>query len=233
MTTQGDRVLDQPLADIGGKGLFIKELEVAMADGRADLAVHSLKDVPMDMPDGLRARGDHPRARIRATRSCRTAISTSRRCPAARASARRACGARRSCASAIRCSSILPLRGNVNTRLRKLDEGRYDAIILAAAGLKRLGFGDADRVAARSGGEPAGGRARARWRSNAAPIAPTSSPRSRRSPTATTTLATTAERAFSRALVGQLPHAARRARDVARTASCGCAACSRAATAPR
>ena len=96
------RSLDQPLADIGGKGLFIKELEVAMADGRADLAVHSLKDVPMDMPEGFTL------AAISAREDPRDAFvsnhySISPSCRAARASARRACAAKRSCASAIRC----------------------------------------------------------------------------------------------------------------------------------
>ncbi len=173
ITTQGDRVLDRPLADIGGKGLFIKELENAMAEGRADLAVHSLKDVPMDMPDGFML------AAIAAREDPRDAFVSNRYLDARRAarrrasSARRACAAKRSCASAIRSSQIEPLRGNVNTRLRKLDEGQYDAIILAAAGLKRLGFGAAHRGAARSRRQPARASGRARWRSNAAPIAPT------------------------------------------------------------
>ena len=145
MTTQGDRILDQPLADIGGKGLFIKELEVAMADGRADLAVHSLKDVPMEMPDGFAL------AAITAREDPRDAFVSNHYLDLAALP-----GGARVGTSSLRREAQLrerdpllviePLRGNVNTRLRKLDEGQYDAIILAAAGLKRLGFGDADRV---------------------------------------------------------------------------------------
>jgi hydroxymethylbilane synthase len=139
MTTEGDRILDRPLADIGGKGLFVKELEVALFDGRAHLAVHSLKDVPMvlapefalpvvmkredprdafvsnqfasldDMPEGARV----------GTASLRRASQIRYRFPKL---------------------TVLPLRGNVQTRLNKLDSGDFDAIILAAAGLKRLGL---------------------------------------------------------------------------------------------
>ena len=141
MTTQGDRVLDRPLAAIGGKGLFIKELEVAMAEGRADLAVHSLKDLPMEMPGGfvlaaVTARED-PRDAFVSNRYARIAdlpdgavVGTS--------SLRREAQLRERFPGL----AVKALRGNVNTRLRKLDEGQYDAIILAAAGLKRLGFGD-------------------------------------------------------------------------------------------
>jgi len=140
ITTQGDRVLDQPLADIGGKGLFIKELETALADGRADLAVHSLKDVPMEMPEGFAL------AAITAREDPRDAFVSNRYLDLAALPG----GARIGTSSLRREAqlrerdpllSVLPLRGNVNTRLRKLDEGGYDAIILAAAGLKRLGFG--------------------------------------------------------------------------------------------
>jgi hydroxymethylbilane synthase len=148
MTTQGDRVLDRPLAAIGGKGLFIKELEVAMAEGRADLAVHSLKDMPMEMPSGfalaaVTARED-PRDAFVSHRYARLAdlpdgavVGTS--------SLRREAQLR----ERFPAIEVKALRGNVNTRLRKLDEGQYDAIILAAAGLKRLGFGDriADLIA--------------------------------------------------------------------------------------
>lgn len=139
LTTEGDRVLDRPLAEIGGKGLFIKELEVALADGRADLAVHSMKDVPMLMPDGFElgavlAREDPRDAFVSNAYGALQAL------PA---------GARLGTSSLRRGAQLLarfpglriePLRGNVNTRLRKLDEGQYDAIVLAAAGLKRLGF---------------------------------------------------------------------------------------------
>ncbi|MEP7206526.1 MAG: hydroxymethylbilane synthase [Casimicrobiaceae bacterium] len=139
LTTQGDRVLDRALADIGGKGLFIKELEMAMAEGRADLAVHSLKDVPMDMPDGFTL------AAITARDDPRDAIVSNHYLDLAALP-----GGARIGTSSLRREAQLrerdpllkiePLRGNVNTRLRKLDEGRYDAIVLAAAGLKRLGF---------------------------------------------------------------------------------------------
>src|SRR5258706_9634865 len=139
MTTKGDRMADQPLADIGGKGLFIKELETAMSDGRADLAVHSLKDVPMDMPDGFTL------AAIVAREDPRDALVSNHYLDLSGLPG----GARIGTSSLRREAQlrerdpllvIVPLRGNVNTRLRKLDEGRYDAVILAAAGLKRRGL---------------------------------------------------------------------------------------------
>jgi hydroxymethylbilane synthase len=139
MTTEGDRVQDRSLADVGGKGLFIKELEVAMLDGRADLAVHSLKDIPMDMPD------EFALAAITAREDPRDAFVSNHFLGLAGLPG----GARIGTSSLRREAqlrerdpllSILPLRGNVNTRLRKLDDGGYDAIILAAAGLKRLGL---------------------------------------------------------------------------------------------
>lgn len=139
MTTQGDQILDSPLARIGGKGLFVKELEHAMAAGRADLAVHSLKDVPMVLPEGfdlvtIPTRED-PRDALVSNQYTRLSDI-----PA---------GARVGTSSLRRQAQLKAryphlvidtLRGNVNTRLRKLDEGQYAAIILAAAGLKRLGF---------------------------------------------------------------------------------------------
>ena len=139
MTTRGDRVLDRPLAQVGGKGLFVKELEVAIEEGRADVAVHSLKDVPMELPAqfALMAFGERELP-LDAFVSNRYAslesvpddgvIGTS--------SLRRECQLRHARPS-LRCRS---LRGNVNTRLAKLDAGGYDAIILAAAGLRRLGL---------------------------------------------------------------------------------------------
>jgi hydroxymethylbilane synthase len=145
MTTQGDRILDVTLNKIGGKGLFVKELEQALQDGRADLAVHSLKDVPMVLPDGfaLAAIGEREDPRDAFVSSQYRQLSALP--PGAvvgTSSLRRE--------SQLRARyphlDIQPLRGNVNTRLRKLDEGQYAAIILAAAGLKRLGF--ADRIAA-------------------------------------------------------------------------------------
>jgi len=145
MTTQGDQILDRALSKVGGKGLFVKELEVALAEGRADLAVHSLKDVPMELPDGfvlaaVMAREDPrdalvsprfdsidalPQGAVVGTSSLRRLVQLKALRPDLR---------------------IEPLRGNLDTRLRKLDEGQYDAIVLAAAGLKRLGLGDRIRA---------------------------------------------------------------------------------------
>ncbi len=144
MTTSGDQILDTPLALIGGKGLFVKELEVAMQAGRADFAVHSMKDVPMTLPQGfvLAAIGeredprdalvsnhyknlaDLPKGAVVGTSSLRRQALLKSRYPHLK---------------------IEPLRGNLQTRLRKLDEGQYAAIILAAAGLKRLNL--ATRIA--------------------------------------------------------------------------------------
>ncbi|MCL4162364.1 UNVERIFIED_CONTAM: hypothetical protein GTU68_006428 [Idotea baltica] len=141
MTTTGDQILDKPLASIGGKGLFIKELENALLDGRADLAVHSMKDVPMNMPEGFalvatcerenphdafvsndfRSLVDLPHGSVVGTSSLRRQSQIQARFPHLK---------------------IESLRGNVQTRLRKLDEGQYAAIILAAAGLIRLELGD-------------------------------------------------------------------------------------------
>ncbi len=139
MTTRGDQILDRPLSQIGGKGLFIKELEVAMQEGRADLAVHSLKDVPMEMPDGFAL------AAI-ATRENPCDAFVSNRFEELEALPDGAVVG----TSSLRREAILrarfphlkieALRGNLDTRLRKLDEGQYDAIILAAAGLVRLGL---------------------------------------------------------------------------------------------
>ena len=141
MTTRGDQILDQSLSKIGGKGLFVKELEAALADGRADIAVHSLKDVPMVLPDGfslacVMAREDArdafisnqynnlselPDGAVVGTSSLRRAAQLKARLPHL---------------------TINSLRGNLDTRLRKLDAGEYDAIILAAAGVTRLGLGE-------------------------------------------------------------------------------------------
>lgn len=140
MTTQGDQILDSPLSKVGGKGLFVKELEQAMAEGRADLAVHSLKDVPMDLPEGFVL------AAITEREDPRDAFVSNRYASLAEMPAGALVGTsslRRQAQLRVRHPGLLvdTLRGNVNTRLRKLDEGQYDAIILAAAGLKRLGFG--------------------------------------------------------------------------------------------
>lgn len=141
MTTKGDQILDRALSKVGGKGLFVKELEVALEEGRADLAVHSLKDVPMELPEGFtlaavleredprdalvsnRYAGleDLPQGAVVGTSSLRRMVQLRARRPDLK---------------------IEALRGNLDTRLRKLDEGQYDAIVLAAAGLKRLGLAD-------------------------------------------------------------------------------------------
>ena len=139
MTTEGDRTLDTSLAKIGGKGLFVKELEQAIEDGRADIAVHSLKDVPMHLPEGfalgaILARADARDAVVSIKFATLAALPSGAR--VGTSSLRRE--------SQLRVKyphlAIEPLRGNVQTRLRKLDEGDYDAIILAAAGLQRLGL---------------------------------------------------------------------------------------------
>jgi len=146
MTTRGDQILDRTLSKVGGKGLFVKELEVALEEGRAHLAVHSLKDVPMDLPEGfvlatVLEREDPrdafvsnrfesvdalPQGAVVGTSSLRRVVQLKALRPDLR---------------------IEPLRGNLDTRLRKLDEGGYDAIVLAAAGLMRLGL--ASRIRAR------------------------------------------------------------------------------------
>ena len=139
MTTKGDRILDAPLAKVGGKGLFVKELEQGMLAGEADIAVHSMKDVPVDFPEGLHL------AVILEREDPRDAF-VSNRFESLDQLPHGACvgtsSLRRQCQIAERRPDlrIEPLRGNVNTRLAKLDAGEYDAIILAAAGLIRLGF---------------------------------------------------------------------------------------------
>jgi hydroxymethylbilane synthase len=158
LTTEGDRILDRALSEIGGKGLFTKELEVALAEGKADLAVHSLKDVPMELPPGFMLAAvlerEDPRdafvssqypgleampagARV-GTSSLRRAALIRRRFPAL---------------------DVQPLRGNLDTRLAKLDRGEYGAIVLAAAGLKRLGLADRIRaIVPESASLPAAGQ---------------------------------------------------------------------------
>jgi hydroxymethylbilane synthase len=146
MTTKGDRVLDRPLAQVGGKGLFVKELEVALDEDRADIAVHSLKDVPMELPEQFTlatfgAREDPHDAFVSNRHASLEAMPTG--AVVGTSSLRRECQLRR----AYPKLEFRPLRGNVNTRLAKLDGGEYDAIILAAAGLKRLGLESRIRVA--------------------------------------------------------------------------------------
>ncbi|MES9972148.1 MAG: hydroxymethylbilane synthase [Candidatus Thiodiazotropha sp.] len=139
MTTQGDRILDTPLAKIGGKGLFIKELEQGLISGEADIAVHSMKDVPVELPQGLHLpvimRREDPRDAFVSNR-LQTIDALPQGACVGTSSLRRQC----QLAEMRPDLTIKSLRGNVNTRLRKLDEGEYDAIILAAAGLIRLGF---------------------------------------------------------------------------------------------
>jgi hydroxymethylbilane synthase len=139
MSTKGDRILDRSLAAIGGKGLFIKELEAALEDGRAHLAVHSMKDVPGDLPAGMTLAAMLPRADPRdalITRAARELGELPRGARLGTASLRR-----RAQLLAIRPDLVITtLRGNVETRLKRLDDGELDAIVLAAAGLTRLGL---------------------------------------------------------------------------------------------
>ena len=145
LSTRGDEILDVSLSKVGGKGLFVKELESAMADGRADLAVHSAKDVPMELPEGfvlaaIPAREDprdafvSPRHESLEALPAGSVVGTS--------SLRREAQLRERFPQLV----IRPLRGNLDTRLAKLDRGEYDAIILAVAGLRRLGLGERVRA---------------------------------------------------------------------------------------
>jgi hydroxymethylbilane synthase len=139
LTTQGDRILDRPLAQIGGKGLFLKELEAALLDGRADVAVHSMKDVPVLETEGLPADTVLERANPFDALLSRNGARLADLPAGARvgtSSLRRQCQLR----SLRPDLDLKDLRGNVNTRIRKLDEGEYDAIVLACAGLERLGL---------------------------------------------------------------------------------------------
>jgi hydroxymethylbilane synthase len=146
MTTRGDQILDRALSKVGGKGLFVKELEVALEEGRADLAVHSLKDVPMDLPEGFAL------AAVLEREDPRDAF-VSPRYASLDALPQGACVGTSSLRRVVQIAArrpdlrIEPLRGNLDTRLRKLDDGEYDAIVLAAAGLMRLGL--AERIRAR------------------------------------------------------------------------------------
>lgn len=145
MTTRGDQILDKTLSKIGGKGLFVKELEVAMQEGRADLAVHSMKDVPMALPDGFElvviCEREDPRDAF-----VSNGYASLAELPAGAivgtASLRRESQIRAQFPALV----VKPLRGNVQTRLAKLDAGEFDAIILAASGLKRLGLGQRIRA---------------------------------------------------------------------------------------
>ena len=145
MTTRGDQILDRTLSKVGGKGLFVKELETALADRRADIAVHSLKDVPMDLPPGFAL------AAVLEREDARDAWVSSRYASLAELPAGAVVGTS-SLRRVVQLAALRPdlrlepLRGNLDTRLRKLDDGQYDAIVLAAAGLIRLGAGDRIRA---------------------------------------------------------------------------------------
>ena len=137
MTTTGDRILDRTLDKVGGKGLFVKELDAALMDGRSDLSVHSLKDVPMELPDGLPLLGfskrEDPRDALILPEGAEQ-IDFSK--PIGCASSRRILQLKR----LFPMARFAPIRGNIQTRLLKLDEGQYSAPVLAAAGLKRAGL---------------------------------------------------------------------------------------------
>lgn len=139
MTTQGDKILDTPLAKVGGKGLFVKELEQGMLRGDADLAVHSMKDVPVELPAGLHLAAicerEDPRDAF-VSNHFKNLDDLPQGARVGTSSLRRQCQLRARRPDL----QILDLRGNVNSRLKKLDDELYDCIILAAAGLKRLGF---------------------------------------------------------------------------------------------
>ena len=145
MTTKGDQILDRSLSKVGGKGLFVKELEVALEEGRAHIAVHSLKDVPMELPEGfalacVMEREDPHDAFVSPRYASLEALPQG--AVVGTSSLRR-----QVLLQALRPDlKIEPLRGNLDTRLRKLDEGQYDAIVLAAAGLKRLEMGERIRA---------------------------------------------------------------------------------------
>lgn len=205
MTTRGDQILDRTLSKVGGKGLFVKELETAIADGRADIAVHSLKDVPMDLPSGfvlgcVMEREDPRDAWV--SPHCAGLADLPPNAVIGTSSLRRTVLLRAALGRLQRTDvRIEPLRGNLDTRLRKLDEGQYAGIVLAAAGLKRLGmesrirqiFEPADMLPAAGQGalgiEIAEGRA---------DLAEALAPLAHRA----TWLAVAAERAVSRALGG-------------------------------
>ena len=139
ITTKGDRILDVPLAKVGGKGLFVKEIEDALLAGEVDLAVHSMKDVPTELPEGLFI-GIVPARETPLDAYISNRFATLEALPVG-ARVGTSSLRRKSQLAAVRPDlAILDLRGNVDTRLRKLDEGQYDAIILAGAGLNRLGL---------------------------------------------------------------------------------------------
>ncbi|MDR2128602.1 MAG: hydroxymethylbilane synthase [Burkholderiaceae bacterium] len=205
MTTRGDQILDRTLSKVGGKGLFVKELESALEEGRADVAVHSLKDVPMDLPAGftlacVMAREDPRDAWVSAQCACPEALPPG--AVVGTSSLRRLVLLRDALLKLKRADvRIEPLRGNLDTRLRKLDEGQYAAIVLAAAGLKRLGLDarirhlfEVDQMLPAAGQGALGLEICANRPELARALAPLAN--------AATTLATEAERAVSRAMGG-------------------------------
>ena len=205
MTTRGDQILDRTLSKVGGKGLFVKELETALQEGRAQLAVHSLKDVPMELPEGfalacVMAREDPRDAWVSA--SCASLADLPAGAVIGTSSLRRTVLLRSALSELKRDDvRIEPLRGNLDTRLRKLDEGQYAAIVLAAAGLKRLGLADrirhifsADEMLPAAGQGALGIETIAGRADLAGALAPLADQ--------TTWLAVAAERAVSRAMGG-------------------------------
>jgi hydroxymethylbilane synthase len=148
LSTAGDRVQDRPLAEVGGKGLFVKEIEEALLDGRADIAVHSMKDLPAQIPDQLILAAVPERADPRDALLVRPGIAATKVSQLPSGARVGTSSLRRVCqlSAARRDLAIFPLRGNVDTRLRKLEAGEFDAMVLAVAGLTRLGF--ADKIAA-------------------------------------------------------------------------------------
>ena len=205
MTTRGDQILDRTLSKVGGKGLFVKELETALEEGRADIAVHSLKDVPMELPAGFElacvmAREDPRDAWVSA--GCATLADLPPGAVIGTSSLRRTVLLRAALSKMQRLDvRIEPLRGNLDTRLRKLDEGQYAGIVLAAAGLKRLGLGDrirhifsTDEMLPAAGQGALGIEIRAGRADQAGALAPLADQ--------TTWLAVAAERAVSRAMGG-------------------------------
>ncbi|HRN74799.1 hydroxymethylbilane synthase [Ottowia sp.] len=205
MTTRGDQILDRTLSKVGGKGLFVKELETALEDGRADIAVHSLKDVPMELPEGFELacvmqREDPRDAWV--SPHCATLAELPPDAVIGTSSLRRTVLLRELLARMQRDDvRIEPLRGNLDTRLRKLDEGQYAGIVLAAAGLKRLELASRiryifppDEMLPAAGQGALGIETRAGMPELAAALAPLAD--------RTTWLAVAAERAVSRAMGG-------------------------------
>jgi hydroxymethylbilane synthase len=208
MTTRGDQILDRTLSKVGGKGLFVKELEVAIAEGRADLAVHSLKDVPMELPEGfvlaaILERGNPRDAFVSNDYESLDAL------PAGAVVGTSSLRRQALIAARFPHLVIKPLRGNLDTRLGKLDKGEYAAIILAAAGLERLGIPQRIRVALepeQSLPAPGQGAMAIEIKSGRADLAALLAPLDHRA----TSLAVQAERTLSRAFGGscQIPLAA-------------------------